>query len=334
MTDMFEAISKLTAAFGPSGQEQPVSTLISAMARPYADEIACDTMGNLIVHKKGSGPKLMLAAHMDTIGLVVTYIEDDGALRVGKLGGVSPKEIRNAPVCFASPDGHTVNGTVKVHGKADESKLTVDDLYVDIGAGSREEAQRMVRLGDAAVFAANAMPAGNRIISPYLDNRVSCAVLLKALEEIRESVYDLYFVFTVQEELGTRGAKTAAYGIDPDYAIAVDVTNACDWPGASKTGSAVLGGGAAIKVMDASVISHPEMVERLSKLAQENGIKAQLDVLTKGGTDAGAIHQSRNGVITGGISIPCRYVHTPTSMVDLSDVAACVDLVTTFVKNM
>lgn len=327
--DTYELIAKLTAVYGPSGCEKAIAATISELARPYADEIITDTMGNLIVHKKGSGPKLMLAAHMDTIGLVVTYIEDDGALRVGKLGGITPKEIRNAPVRFENG----VYGAVKLHGKADEDKMTVDDLYIDIGAGNREEAQKLVRLGDVAVFAGCAMPAGNRIISPYLDNRVSCAVLLNVLEQLKESAYDLHVAFTVQEELGLRGAKTAAYGVDPEYAVAVDVTSACDWQGAAKTGSAVLGGGAAIKVMDASAICHPEMVDKLSKLAREKGIKAQMDVLTKGGTDAGAIHQSRLGVITGGVSIPCRYSHTPTSMIDRADVEACIKLLTTFVEN-
>lgn len=329
MTDTFDLISQLTAVFGPSGRETAIAQAISDLARPYADEITADTMGNLIVHKKGSGPKLMLAAHMDTIGLVVTYIEDDGTLRVGKLGNVAAKEIRNAPVRF----GNGTVGAVKVHGSAKEDKLTIDDLYLDIGAGSREEARKMVNLGDVAVFATPVMRAGNRVIAPYLDNRISCAVLLKVLEQLKESAYDLYFAFTVQEELGLRGAKTAAHGIDPDYAIAVDVTRACDWPGAAKIGSAVLGGGAAIKVMDASVICHPEMVEKLDKLSQEKGIKAQRDVLTKGGTDAGAIHQSRLGVVTGGVSIPCRYSHTPTAIVDLADVENCAKLLTTFIEN-
>lgn len=327
--DTYELIAKFTAIYGPSGREQAIAKTISELARPYADEVVTDTLGNLIVHKKGSGPKLMLAAHMDTIGLVVTYLEADGALRVGKLGGITPKEIRNAPVRFENG----TYGAVKVHGKADEDKLTVDDLYIDIGAGSREEAQRMVGLGDAAVFAGCAMPVGSRVISPYLDNRVSCMVLLKVLERLKESAYDLYLAFTVQEELGLRGAKTAAYGIDPEYAIVVDVTSACDWQGAAKTGSAVLGGGAAIKVMDTSVICHPEMVDKLSALATEKEIKAQMDVLTKGGTDAGVIHQNRLGVITGGVSIPCRYPHTPTSMVELADVESCIKLMTTFVEN-
>lgn len=329
MKDTFDLICDLTAVFGPSGQEQTVAQVISELARPYADEITTDTLGNLIVHRKGTGPRLMFAAHMDTIGLVVTYFEEDGTLRFGKLGGITPREIRNTPVRFANG----VMGAVKVHGKADEDKLTLDDLYLDIGAGSREEAQGMVHPGDVAVFATAAVPAGKRIIAPYLDNRVSCAVLLKALERSGESPYDLYMVFTVQEELGLRGAKTAAYGVDPDMAVAVDVTGAYDYPGAPKAGSAVLGGGAAIKVMDSSVICHPEMVERLSRLGQEKGIRTQMDVLTRGGTDAGAIHQNRLGVITGGISIPCRHSHTSTSIADLSDVEACIALCASLIET-
>lgn len=321
--ELFDLISELTAIYGPSGREQAIAKVIADYARPYADEITTDVMGNLTVHKKGRGPKLMLAAHMDTVGLVVTYIEDDGALRFGKIGGITPKEIRNALVRFENG----VCGAVKVQGKADEDKLTLDDLYLDIGAGSREEAKSMVRLGDVAVYANAAVRAVERIISPYLDNRVSCAVLLKALECLKENTYDLYFVFTVQEEVGLRGAKTAAYAIDPEYAVAVDVTGAYDWPGAPKAGSAVLGGGAAIKVMDSSVICHPVMVEKLTQLTRQRGIKAQQDVLTKGGTDAGAIHQSRAGVITGGISIPCRFIHTPAEIADLNDVKTCVDTV-------
>ena len=327
--DTFELISKLTAIFGPSGREGAVSQAIAQLAAPYADEITSDTLGNLIIHKKGEGPKLMLAAHMDSIGLVVTYMEEDGSLRFGKIGGVTAKEIRNAPIRFENG----VIGAVKVHGKAAEDKLTLDDLYLDIGAGSREEAQSMVRLGDIAVYATVAGKAGNRVISPYLDNRVSCAVLLKVLEQLKTSRYDLYFVFTVQEELGLRGAKTAAYGIDPDLAIAVDVTGAYDYRGAPKAGCAVLGGGAAIKVMDSSVICHPELVEQFSLLANQRNIKAQMDVLTRGGTDAGVIHQSRRGVKTGGISIPCRFAHTPTSVADMSDVEACIDILSAFIEN-
>jgi len=320
--ELFELLSKLTAIYSPSGQERAVAMEIAAYADSYIDERYFDKMGNLILHRKGNGPKLLFAAHMDTIGLVATYLEEDGSVRFGKLGGVQPQYIRNTLVRFANG----VVGAVKVHGKADEQKLTIPDLYLDIGAGSWEEAAKLVKPGDVAVYAGQSTRNGKRVISPYLDNRISCAVLLKTLEQIKNRENDLWFVFTVQEEVGLRGAKTAAYGVDPDYAVAVDVTGAFDWPGAPKLTSSALGKGASIKVMDASVICHPSMVETLTKLAGEGNIPYQMDVNTRGGTDAGAIHQSRAGVVTGGVSIPCRYTHTPTETIDLADAEACIAL--------
>lgn len=193
----------------------------------------------------------------------------------------------------------------------------------------------MVSIGDVAVFDTATTQAGSRIISPFLDNRISCVVLLKALELLAdvETKSDLYFVFTCQEELGMRGAKTAAFAIEPDYAIAVDVTLSDDTPEATHRGSSVLGKGAAIKVMDQSVVCHPSVVSRLKNIAQEQQIPYQMDVIRAGGTDAGAIHVSKMGVYTGGISIPCRYLHSPVEMVEVHDVEACVQLVTAFANS-
>jgi endoglucanase len=184
-----------------------------------------------------------------------------------------------------------------------------------------------------AVYNTQTVDACGRVISPYLDNRVSCLVLLMAMEKLGTVDNDLYFVFTAQEEVGIRGAKTAAWAIDPDYGIAVDVTASDDEPGSKHLVSSVFGGGAAVKVMDSSVICHPQMVDKLMSLAEEKGIKAQRDVIRAGGTDAGAIHLTRAGVYTGGISIPCRYIHTPTEMVERTDVEACVRLVTAFAQT-
>ena len=172
------------------------------------------------------------------------------------------------------------------------------------------------------------------MISPYLDNRVSCAILLQVLEKLPENCpNDLYFVFSTQEEVGLRGSKTAAYAIEPDYALAVDVTDVDDTPGTDRCGTVQLGKGAAIKLMDHSVICHSEVVKELDLTALERGIAVQRDILRAGGTDAGAIHVSRTGVKTGGVSVPCRYIHTPVEMVDLSDVQACVELVSAFVQK-
>ena len=327
--DICKTLQTLNAAFGPSGDESGVAAVIADFARPYVDEITTDVMGNLICHKKGSGPKVMFAAHMDSIGLIVTHIEKEGYLRFGKVGGISPTEILYTPVRFKNG----VRGMVAASESADTAKLKLDDLYLDIGVTSEEEAKALVNVGDVAVYDTATVEAASCVISPYQDNRIACVVLLSALEQLGKSENDLYFVFTTQEEVGLRGARTAAYAIDPDYAVAVDVTSCGDLLGSKHRCSSVQGGGAAIKVMDGSVISHPQVVRMLRKLAEEKHIAYQMDILQAGGTDAGAIHQSRAGVYTGGISIPCRYVHTPTETIRKSDVEACAALVCAFAES-
>lgn len=327
--DICKTLQTLNAAFGPSGDESGVAAAIAELARPYVDDISMDTMGNLICHKKGAGPKVMFAAHMDSLGLIVTHIEKDGFLRFGKIGGVDPVDVLFTPVRFKNG----TKGIIAARENAETAKLKIDDLYLDIGATSEEEAKALVNVGDVAVYDTAVIPAGSCVISPYQDNRISCVVLLMALEKLAQSENDLYFVFTSQEEVGLRGARTASYSIDPDYGIAVDVTISSDIPGTKHNGSSVQGKGAAIKVMDTSVICHPQMVKKLEELAKEKGIAYQMDIINSGGTDAGAIHQTRAGVYTGGISIPCRYIHTPAESVRCSDVEACADLVCAFAES-
>ena len=326
--ELFSTIQTLNAAFGPSGDESGVAAAIAEMARPYADEISADTMGNLICRKKGSGPRVMFAAHMDSLGLVVTHIEKEGFLRVAALGGVSPVRVLSTPVRFKNG----TRGLISCNGGVSVDKLRVDDLYIDIGASDEESAKKLVDLGDIAVYDTPCFEAGPRIISPYLDNRVSCAVLLCAMEQLGKSDNDLYFVFTTQEELGLRGAKTAAYAIDPVYGIAVDVTASADTPASKNNCSTVQGKGAAIKVMDRSVVCHPRVVKKLEELAREQGIDHQPDVKRTGGTDAGAIQLTRSGVYTGGITIPCRYTHSPTECVFRSDAENAIKLVCAFAQ--
>ena len=223
-----------------------------------------------------------------------------------------------------------MKGLICRNNRAEMDKLKVTDLCIDIGAANADEASKLVRVGDPAVYDTPTYPAGGRVVSPYLDDRIACLVLLMAMEQLEKTDNDLYFVFSVQEEVGTRGAKTAAWAIDPDYGIAVDVTGVDDEPGSKHMANSLCGKGAAVKVMDRSVISTPALVEKLMALAAEKGIPAQRDVLQFGGTDAGPIQATRGGVYAGGISIPCRYVHTPTEMADLDDVRACADLVRAF----
>lgn len=327
--DMMNVLTRLVAAFGPSGAEGDISRVIEELARPYVDEISRDTLGNLICHRKGSGPRVMFSAHMDSIGLVATHIDEKGFVHVGALGGVGAKEVLYTPIRFHNG----TRGLICRDARAEMDKLKVTDLRVDVGASGREEAEKLVRAGDPAVYDTPTYLAGSRVVSPYLDDRIACLVLLMAMEQLEETDNDLYFVFSVQEEVGTRGAKTAAWAIDPDYGIAVDVTMADDQPGSRHAATALCGRGAAVKVMDRSVISSPALVEQLMALGAEKGIPVQRDVLQFGGTDAGPMQATRGGVYAGGISIPCRYVHTPTEMADLGDVRACADLVAAFAAS-
>lgn len=327
--DILNLMQRLDSCHGISGSETEISAVLSELAKPYVDEVTTDVMGNLFCHKKGSGPKVMFAAHMDSIGFIVTHIEEKGYLRVGKVGGITPDRVQYMPVRFASG----LKGVIFPDASVDVKDLKIDDLVIDIGAKSREEAEKLVRVGDTAVYDLVPFSMGERLSGPYMDNRISCVTLLLAMEQLKDTENDVWFVFTVQEEVGLRGAKTAAWSIDPDYGVAVDVTLPDDVPGAKHNASNHLGKGAAVKVMDTSVISHPMMVQMLETLAKEKEIPYQLDVIRGGGTDAGEIHKTRGGVVTGGISIPCRHTHTPVETVDKNDVEACARLVAAFAES-
>ena len=327
--ELIEILEALNQTHGPSGDEGGVREKIEELARPFADEIVTDTLGNLIVHKKGAGPKVMFAAHMDSIGFIVTHIEKEGFLRVGRLGGISPKEAAYAPVRFKNG----VQGVFVPEEKADFGKLKLDECFIDIGAADEAEAKTLVQVGDTCVYDGPVRVRGSRVTAPYLDDRLACAVLLCALERIKEPAYNLSLVFTVQEEVGLRGARTAAWWVDPDICVVVDVTDVDDTPGSEKSGTARLGGGAAIKVMDSSVICHPQVVAKLEEISKSQSIPIQRDIMRSGGTDAGAIQNAHYGVKTGGVSIPCRYIHTLAETADLRDAEACVRLVTAFAQT-
>ena len=327
--ELFEYFKALNAAHGPSGDEGGIRERLAELARPLADEISTDTMGNLIVRKLGSGPRVMLCAHMDSIGFIVTHVEENGFLRVGRLGGISPKEAAYTPVRFAGG----VRGVIVPEEKADFGKLKLDECYVDIGAKDRETALKSVAVGDTMIYDSPCFTNQGKVVSPYLDNRISCAILLKVLEEMELCPNDLYVVFTVQEEVGLRGAKPAAWAVDPDYAVVVDVTDVDDTPGSEKCGTVRLGKGPAIKIMDSSVICHPDMIQKLESQAKALDMPTQRDIMRAGGTDAGVMHTTRIGVRTGGVSVPCRYIHTPVEMADLKDAQDCVKLLTAFVQS-
>jgi endoglucanase len=326
---MNELIKKLVEAYGPSGFEDGMRDLIRPEVAPYADDIQVDALGNLIVHKKGdgSGVKVMIAAHMDEIGVMVTHITKEGFLRFTNIGGVLPHNLNGSRVRFA-------NGTIGVVASeriTDRSKVFgLDKHYIDVGAASPEDCP--VQVGDAAGFVRPFLAQGKRLTAKSMDDRIGCVVAIEALKRISETPNDLYFVFSVQEEVGVRGAQTAAQAIDPDVGIALDVTLTGDVPSA-RSMAVSLGKGAAIKVKDSGMIAHAGLVRLMRQRAEENNIPYQLEVLDGGTTDARSMQIANGGSAAGCISIPCRYVHSQSETVDADDVQASIELLAAILAN-
>lgn len=320
---MIDLITTLANAYGPVGSEATVRQTIEQMIKPYVDEVRTDPLGNLIARKAGSAGagRIMLSAHMDEIGIMVTHIDENGFLRFQPLGGISPHTLLGQRVRFE-------DGTVGSIGSAklnDIKDLQFDKMFIDIGAQNEEEARQKVRIGSTACYDRNVVVQGDRVTGKSLDDRLGCAVLVEALRRITAPVADVYAVFSIHEEVGARGAGPAAFSIEPTLGIAIDVTPTGDTPDGEKL-PVKLGEGVAIKVKDRSMLTHPAVKAHLGELAEKNGIKHQYEVLGYGGTDAGPIHMTRAGVPSGGISIPIRYVHTPVEMSDLRDIEAAVSL--------
>ena len=322
---MIELIRKLVEAYGPSGVEEQVRAVIRAEVEPLADELRVDPLGSLIVRKQGEGQRIALSAHMDEIGVMVTYVDEKGFARFTRIGGLRTLTCVGARVAFA-------DGTVGVIGierkQRDISKVpTFEQLYIDVGATSRDDCP--VRVGDAAVFVRPFVRVdgaqGTRLIAKAMDDRIGCAVLIETLRRLEHTSYDVHFIFSVQEEVGLRGARTAAYGIDPDLAIAVDVTPTGDTP-ESHPMAVALGKGPAVKMQDREMIAHPAVRDMLIQRAEQAHIPYQREVLIWGSTDAAAMQVTRAGVPAGCLSIPCRYVHSPSEMVDERDVENSVRL--------
>lgn len=323
MSKVFEYFEAVGGAFGPSGREQGVREVIEKLAAPYVDEITTDTMGNLICRKKGSGRKIMLAAHMDSIGMVVTFIDDKGFIRFSQIGGLFKGDLINIGVRFANG----TRGVISYEEKTPFKELTLAELFIDIGASSRAEAEKRVRVGDFAVFEAQRFEQDGVICGPYLDNRIGCVTLLLAMEQLVETENELYFVFTVQEEVGLRGAAPAAFAIEPDYGIAVDVTDTGDLPERKHPMAVAMGAGPAIKVMDSSVLCSPIVREALEHAAEELACPVQQEIMQFGGTDTAAIQRSRGGVPSGAVSIPTRYIHSPSEMCAMQDVTRAAAII-------
>jgi putative aminopeptidase FrvX len=317
-----ELIKKLTETYGPSGHEEPIREVIRAEVEPLADEIRIDALGNLIAIKKGQGggKKIMLAAHMDEIGVMISYVDDKGFLRAQPIGGLDLSTMAGGRVQFA--DGAI--GVIAPEKRQEFRKEPeLSKLFIDVGAADAQEAKK--RLGQAASFVRPFADLGQRIVAKAFDDRIGCAVLIEVLRRLDVTPHEVYFVFSVQEEVGLRGARTGAYGLEPEVGIAVDITASADTPEAPKM-AMKLGAGPCIKVMDGGMISHPGVKNLLIETAEANDIPYQLEVLAHGSTDAAAIQLARGGVAAGCVSLACRYYHTPSEMLDMADVENTVAL--------
>lgn len=320
---MKQILTRLLSAYGATGREENVAKVIEEMIAPYVDSTRIDALGNLIAVRKGEGKRIMFAAHMDHIGFVVTDIDDNGFLRVFNVGGISKVNSIHRHVVFANG----VSGVIANETENAMANITnINTMFIDIGARDRADAEKMVKIGDVAVYAPDFFELGNNMMAgPAMDNRVGCCVLIGMLRALRDRKNEIVAVFTTQEEVGLRGARAAAYEMDPDFGIALDVTLCGDTPKGPKI-SVKAGEGPCVKILDSSLICSPAVVKMMEDAAQRAGVRYQREVLTAGGTDAAAIQMTRGGVASGVLSIACRYVHSACETISLSDVEGGVRL--------
>ena len=326
---MKELLEKLTSAFGPSGYESQVRDLILETIKDDIDEYRIDALGSLITRKgtrKENGKRIMVSAHMDEIGLMVTHVDEQGFAYVTNLGGVRPLNCISNRVVFA--DG--TEGMICARDTKPGEIPPMDKLFVDTGASSRENCK--VKIGDPAVFVGRFVDMGDRWMSKTMDDRIGCLIAIEALKALKASPNEVWFVFSVQEEVGLRGAKTSAYSVDPEIGIALDVTLCNDTPGLVER-NLKFGAGPCIKAKDGSLVGTPWLNNALYDAAERAGIPYQVEVLRGAGTDAGAISLTRSGVPSSAISVACRYVHTPSEMVDVNDVKQAIQLLVEFLSK-
>ncbi|NLE82984.1 MAG: M42 family metallopeptidase [Chloroflexi bacterium] len=321
---LLNTLQMLVETPGPSGSEHLIRSKVEEEIRDYVDELYTDALGNLIA-RKGSldegGKRVMVSAHVDEIGLMITHVDDNGFARFIPIGGVSPLTCLGGRVLFMNG----TQGVIGIERLEPNEQPTLAKLFIDTGAISKQDSQ--IGVGDVCGFERPFMNLGKRLMAKSMDDRAAAAVAIEALKAIQDTPNEIYFVFSVQEEVGLRGAITAAYGVDPQVGIAVDVTRTGDTPKGAKM-EVALGNGPAIKVRDSSFIADPRVVNWMVEEAKSQGFPYQMEVLEAGGTDGAAIQRTRAGVPAGCLSIPCRYIHTPSEMVDADDLQQCVSLLT------
>ena len=338
-----ELLKKLSEAHGPSGREEQVRELVWNRLKPLVDEIRVDALGNLIGIRKAprsvkSPRKIMIAAHMDEIGFMVSHLDKEGFLRITPVGGFDPKTLIAKRVLVHGEKKTLVGiiGSKPIHVMEDEEKKKmpqIKDLFIDLGLAAKQ-VEKWVAKGDPVTLQQDFCEIGECLSGKAMDDRVGVFAMLEGLRKARKTSVEIYAVATTQEEVGLRGAGVSAFGVAPDVGIALDVTLACDVPGIPAPDQvAKMGKGVSISIMNAAIISHPQLVRDMKELAQQRKIPHQLDLMPRGGTDAGAIQRSRAGVPAITLSIPTRYVHSVVEMVSRVDVHAASDLLAAYLEN-
>jgi putative aminopeptidase FrvX len=337
----FDLLKRLCETPGIPGYEDRLRALVKEELRPLVDELRTDVMGNVVGIKRGRAPRVMVAAHIDEIGFMVRYIDKNGFLRLQPLGGFDARMLVAQRVLVHTRSGQTLCGalmasTKPTHVLTEEERNRapkLEQLFVDLGLPA-EKVQELVEVGDMVTMDRTTEQLGENVISKSLDDRLSVYVMLEALRAVRHHEVEIVAVATTQEEVGLRGATTAAYALEPQIGIALDITLALDIPGIEEHEAITrLGKGAAIKLMDSSVISHPKLVRHFREIAEREKIPYQLEILPRGGTDAGAIQRARAGVVTMTLSVPVRYVHTVNEMAAISDIEAAVTLLARYLEE-
>jgi endoglucanase len=341
---LIENLEKLSNACGVTGREEEVANLMKKLLKPYVDEVKEDKLGNVIGIRKGkkNAPKVMLAAHMDEIGLLVKTITKDGFLQLTKIGGIDDRILLAQKVIVHTDKGHLhgIIGSKPPHIQKEEERkkiISCDELFIDVGASSQEEAKKMgVKVGDTVCFDVKFAKIGkNIVIGKALDDRIGCTIIIEALSRLEKADCTIYAVGTVQEEVGLRGAATSAFGIYPDVGIALDVTVAGDTPEIREVDAPIrMRKGPSLTVADSGMIVPLKVLRMLVDAAEENKIPYQLETGLPGSTDAARILLTREGVPSGVISVPTRYIHSATSLLSLEDAENAVRLLIATVQRI
>lgn len=336
---MINILQELCLTNGISGDEKAVRDCIISKIKGKC-EYSIDNLGNLLVFKKGKktpDKKVLISAHMDEVGLIVTYINDDGTLRVSTVGGVDARVVFGRQFVVGDNKVRGVIGSKAIHNLTKDEKdkaVEIDRCFIDIGAQSKEEAEKYVKLGDSVCFVSDFVSYGDGFIkAKAIDDRAGCAMMIELINS--ELEYDTYFSFVVQEEIGLRGAKVAAFTVNPDIAIVLESTTAADIPSASDEKQVCkLGCGPVVSFMDRSTIYNKELYRTAFEIARQNNIPCQTKTMIAGGNDSGAIHVSRGGVKTISVSLPCRYLHSPSCVIKYSDMENASKLISLLLKKV